>query len=271
MHSVYDPLNKPQMTEPATTALYEQPLNERMRSFLRMEYLYKRFDFQVAALDPWAHRGALEALIEIIALLGRADMKNEFIMELERHAQTMEALQANPRVDGTRLTEILARVRALLGTLRSQETGFGYELRNHDLISTVRQRSSIPAGTCEFDVPTLHNWLRRPSQDRQTELRSWLQHLDLVRECVTLCLGLVRESADPTPAVAVEGFFQRQLEGTTPCQLVQVRIPARQTCYTEISAGRHRFTIRFMDHTDAQSRPVQVTRDIAFELSCCVI
>ena len=259
------------MTDQPPIALFEQPLNERMRSFLRLEYLYRRFDFQVAATDQYAHRGALEALIEIIALLGRADMKNEFIKELERHAQTMEALQANPRVDSTRLTTILAQVRTLLVTLRSLASGFGYELRNHDLISTVKQRSSIPAGTCDFDVPTLHNWLSRPAEHRERELRDWLQSFGLVRDCVDLCLALVRESADATTESAPSGLFQRQLEGNTPCQLVQVRVATAEQCYTEISAGKHRFTVRFMQHKNPQSRPIQVVRDIGFELSCCMI
>lgn len=259
------------MSDTTRTTLYEQPLNERMRSFLRLEHLYRRFDFQVAATNDWAHRSALEALIEIISLLGRADMKNEFIKELERHAQTLEALQSNPRVDNTRLADILTHVRALLSTLRSQELSFGHELRHHDLITTVKQRSSIPAGTCDFDVPTLHNWLRKSPQARQQELIGWLGTLALVRECISLCLGLVRESADATTEFAASGFFQRQLEGSTPTQLVQVRVPLHEPCYTEISAGKHRFTIRFMEQPDAGQRPQQTTRDIEFELSCCSI
>ena len=32
-------------------SVFEQPLNERMRSFLRLEYLFQRLDFQTTAVD----------------------------------------------------------------------------------------------------------------------------------------------------------------------------------------------------------------------------
>lgn len=251
--------------------VFEQPLNERMRSFMRLEHLFRRLDYQSAAEDEWSHRGAMEALIEILALLGRADIKTEFIKELERHAHTLEALNADPRVDNTRLAQILAKVRDLLSTLRAQEVGFGHELRTHELVNAARQRHSIPAGMCNFDLPTLQNWLAQSVPARQQDLITWSASLATVRECVDLCLGLVRESADSTIERASGGFFQKQLDGSLPCQLVQVQLAANERCYSEVSAGKHRVTIRFMEQADAAQRPQQCERDLEFELLCCML
>jgi cell division protein ZapD len=250
---------------------FEQPLNERMRSFMRLEHLYRRFDYQLNQGDEWSHRGAVEALIEVLALLGRADMKTEFIKELERHAQTLDALQRDPRVDGDTLRQVLDRVRAELADLRATESPFGYQLKSHDLINSVRQRASIPAGMCDFDLPTLHHWLQRPVEQRNLDLHSWCARLSAVRSAVTLCLALVRESATATNEVAVRGFFQKQLEGNVPCQLVRVCVASEERVFTEISAGKHRFSVRFMHHDPLDERPTQCNRDISFELSCCVI
>lgn len=251
--------------------VFEQPLNERMRSFLRLEHLFTRLDAQTAAEDEWSHRGAMEALIEILALLGRADIKTEFIKELERHAQTLEALHTDPRVDNARLGQVLDRVRGLLSALRAQEVGFGHELRTHELVNAARQRHSIPAGMCNFDLPTLQHWLAQPLPARQQDLVTWSSSLAAVRECVDLCLGLVRESADSMVERAPTGFFQKQLDGTLPCQLVQVRLASSERCYAEVSAGKHRVTIRFMEQPDAAQRPYQCERDIEFELLCCML
>lgn len=255
----------------SATHEFEQPLNERMRSFMRLEHLYKRFDHQVNQGDEWAHRGAIEALIEILALLGRADIKTEFIKELERHAQTLEALRRDPRVDSDTLRQVLDRVRAKLAELRTTDNPFGYRLKSHDLINSVKQRASIPAGMCDFDVPTLHHWLQRPSAARGEDLNEWCGHLGAVRDAVDLCMALVRESASATNEVATRGFFQKQLEGNVPCQLVRIRVASEEAVFTEISAGKHRFSVRFMQHDPRSERPSQCERDISFELSCCVI
>lgn len=260
------------MTDPSSARqIYEQPLNERMRAFLRLEHLFQRIDFHIEPPDAWSSRVALETIIELIALLGRADTKNELIKELERHASTLDALARDPRVDPETLSDTLDQVRGLLASLRAQDGAIGLELRSNELVNTVRQRASIPAGTCDFDLPALHFWLALPAEQRQADLRRWLAAFALIREAVELCLSLVRRSAVATAECAAGGFFQKTLDGATPCQLVRVALPTDAGCFTEISAGRHRFTVRFMTQSSADTRAVQVEEDVPFELHCCTI
>lgn len=251
--------------------VYEQPLNERMRSFLRLEHLFERARHQLTGEDIWSSRITVEALIDIMALVGRADLKAELIKELERHASTLEALARNPRVDPGRLNEILSTTRRLLQTLRSSDNAPGQELRNNELLSAVRQRNSIPAGTCDFDLPAYHFWLRGPPERRTSDLSRWLSTFDHLREAISLCLTLVRESATATRETAQGGFFQRTLDSSSPCQMVRVAIPADSAWYPEISAGRHRFTVRFMYQENFETRPAQTEEDVEFDLLCCVL
>ena len=44
----------------ASRIIYEQPLSERIRSFLRLEFLFERARHLVAFEDPWASRATLE-------------------------------------------------------------------------------------------------------------------------------------------------------------------------------------------------------------------
>ena len=45
----------------------------------------------------------------------------------------------------------------------------------------------------------------------------------------------------------------------------------RAGVYPEISAGRHRFTVRFMNQRDVNTRPVQTGVDVPFQLQCCAL
>ncbi len=251
--------------------IYEQPLSERIRSFLRLEYLFERAHYQLCAADPWSSRSTLESIIDVLSVLSRADLKKELIKELERYAARLETLARNPNVDQTRLENVLERIRSVLNQLRNVDSIIGHELRYNELLNAVKQRNSMPAGTCNFDLPAYHYWLKLPSAQRTRDLRSWLSSFDLLHEAVSLCLSLVRESATVTRELAIAGFFQKNLETATPCQMIRVSLPQNAELFAEISAGRHRFTVRFMAFGDPSSRPVQTDEDVKFDLLCCVI
>lgn len=253
------------------TITYEQPLSERIRSFLRLEFLFSRAVHLIDDPDPWACRTLIEVIIDVMAVMSRSDLKKELIKELERQAATLDALARNPNVDQERLADVLAEVKGLLVTMRGLESVPGQELRNDELLSAVRQRTSIPAGTCDFDLPAYHFWLQSPAETRVQILNQWLGSFDLLREAVSLCLRLVRESALASRETAPRGFYQETLEGTTPCQMIRVTLPSSSACYPEVSAGRHRFTVRFMHPGDGASRPVQTDDDIDFSLHRCII
>ena len=256
---------------PQSRSVYEQPLSERIRTFLRLEHLFAKAEHALRSIDPWASRATLEAVIDIMSVLSRADLKKEIIKELERHAATLQGLSRNPNVDPARLAEILDAVKRQLANLRSDENSWGQELRDDELLSTVRQRSTITAGTCSFDLPALHYWLQTSADQRDKDLQNWLGSFELLNSSVSLCMKLVRESAIATHEVAPSGFFQRTLETSTPCQMIRVCVMDDAHCFPEISAGKHRFTVRFMSPAATSDRPSQTNTDVEFDLHCCVI
>ena len=76
-----------QLTEstPASgTVRYEYPLSERMRTYLRIESLYKELRFHIERESQWASRSAVANLLDISAILGRGDMRSDMLKELDR-------------------------------------------------------------------------------------------------------------------------------------------------------------------------------------------
>lgn len=251
--------------------VFEQPLNERIRGFLRLEFLFQQAEFRINGESQWDSRAAMEAILDIIALVGRADLRTELIKELERQAGIIETLSNKPGVDPERLEEVLQRIRPAIASLRSSEGSPGFLLKSNELLSCVTQRNSIPAGTCSFDIPGYQYWLDQPIEMRRQQLSSWLQEFNLFKDPIMLCLELLRGSAYSSSEIAQAGFFQRTLEGDTSCQMIRVLYPAEVNCFPEISGGRHRFTIRFLQQESPGVRPVQTHQDISFELQCCMI
>ena len=251
--------------------VYEQPLNERMRALLRLEYLFNRAAGQQNESSPWASRFALETVNEIVGLVGRLDLKSELIKELERHVMTMQGLAADRRVDQQQLSTLLQQSMTLIETLKGVDGAMVQTLKRNELLNTLRQRSSIPAGACDFDIPVLQYWLNQPHALRHRDLTNWLSCFSPAQEALIFCLQFVRESARVTLELAKDGFFQKSLSSHPPCQLVRVALNKESLYFIEISAGKHRFTVRFMCHESPEQRAVQTLDDVHFQLLCCSI
>ena len=251
--------------------IYEQPLNERIRAFLRLEFLFQQIRHHLAGDTPWDSRAALASLLDIMSIFGRSDLKSEVMKELERHTANLSRLEHNPDVDRTQLAELLDEMDTLIDQLHAHSGPVGANLKTIEFLSAIQQRSSIPGGLCDFDLPAFHFWLERPAEERLRDLVGWLDNFDVIGRGIGLILRLTRGSTLFREYTAETGFFQRSLDPNIPCQMVRVALPAGSPYYAEISGGRHRFTVRFLRQPSTSERAVQASADVKFELACCVI
>jgi cell division protein ZapD len=250
---------------------YEQPLNERIRTFLRLEFLFKQAAHSLQGKTIWDSRQTLASLLEILNIFSRSDLKTEIMKELERHTANLARLEQTPGVDRRRLVEVLDELDELIDRLHGSNGQVGHQLKQNEFLNSIVQRSAIPGGTCDFDLPAYHYWLQQPADERVAVLSDWMDIFSATRQSIDLILRLTRQSAVPTRELAAAGFFQRALDVNLPCQMVRVYLPKDVPCYAEISGGRHRFTVRFLEQKHPTARPTQTERDIEFDLSCCVI
>ena len=250
--------------------VYEQPLNERVRAFLRLESLAIEAVHNLHRPSAWDSRAALHSIIDIFNIVGRSDFKTEVMKELERQASSLSALEHKPGIDHKRLAGILDQLDLLTDRLHSLGGPVGQAFRDNEFLKSIMQRHSIPGGTCHFDLPAYHLWLQQPAEIRIRELEQWLQESEPLTRPIELILRLIRDSADARPATATEGFYQQSLDTAIPYQMIRVFVPAGFPYYAEISGGKHRFTVRFMQQ-NPNGRATQVSENVNFELACCVV
>ncbi len=251
--------------------LYEQPLNERIRTFLRLEYLFKQAAHHVKRGAEWDSRATLNCILEILSILGNTNLKSEVLKELERHASNLKRLEESPGIDQRQLTTLLDSLAERMDGLQRINGQIASELKNSEFLTSIRQRSAIPGGTCDFDVPAFHYWLQQPARKRTEDLYRWLEKFDAMGQAIQLIIRLTRESAELKPAIAENGVYQQTLDPNLPFQLVRIALPATAPYYAELSGGRHRFTARFLDFSTIEDRASQTSQDVQFELACCAI
>ena len=250
---------------------YEQPTNERTRSFLRLEKLFDQFDYHIKQGTTWDNPLAIEAINELLAFTSRGDIKLEILKELERQHARLERLSRRPQIDQTQLSSLLRKQKELVAELKTTQGQPGQSIQNVELLLAIRQKSSVPGRICDFDLPVYRYWLTRPVDVRNAQLEQWFEPFRILERSIRLILDVLRHSVESTEELAEHGFFQKSLDTNQLVQLLSISIPADSPYYPEISAGKHRFSIRFMTNDNPAERPEQCTRDIQFHLRMCTI
>lgn len=251
--------------------IFEQPLNERIRTFLRLEYLFRQFDQHLQHDSAWDTHSAIKAILDIQSMVGRGDIKRETIKELERQNTNLQAFIEIPGINHGRLTLLIDEQQKCVNDLHAINGNIGQNLQQNELLNAVRQRMSVPGGLCDFDLPVYAHWLNQSFELRKQLLEQWFEPFTILKQAIKLILQVIRDSTDSIDVVAEGGFYQKNIDSNQACMLIRVLLPAEANIFPEISAGKHRFSIRFLKTQNPAQRPEQEKLDVHFKLSCCVV
>ena len=258
----------PVSAEALDAICFEQPLNERVRTFLRLEFLFGQHAHHRQARSQYGLRARLQTLLDTLTVLSRSDLKKDILKELLEQHGHLTRLSARPGVDQERLGSVLRELTAAVNGLQHLVTQFaGSALRDNEFLISIHNRTSIPGGSCGFDLPAYHFWLSQPYEVVNRDLDAWFADLAPFESAIGLYLKLLRGSTELTSAVARGGLYVHAPQG--PVQLLRVFVPHAAAAYPEISAGAHRFTIRFVSLRDVNRRSSQVHTDVPFSIQCC--
>lgn len=244
---------------------FEFPLNERIRTWLRLEDLFEKAQFFIQAGDARSHHAGLQSIFELVDVTARSELKSELIQELERQRNSLVGLRGNPAVDSERLENVLGQISEAQGSLHSMTGKIGQHIRDNEWLLGIKGRACIPGGACSFDLPVYHHWLHQDAPRRHTDLMAWISPMIPLKLGVEVLLRLLRESGKPCHYTAQQGQFQLMLGGRS-AQMLQVAVNA--PCAPEASANKYAINIRFLVPDTAQ-KPRACDQEVPFELAFC--
>jgi cell division protein ZapD len=247
---------------------YESPFNESIRTMLRLEHLFDRLGCLLARDDAIDHHYALASLFEVMDVSARADLKSDVLHDLERQRKHFHAYRGNPAIAEDRLNAVIENIDHAFNGLNQHSGKAGHELTGNEWLMGIRSRMGIPAGTCEFDLPSYYAWQQLEPARRRSDLTKWVSTLMPLAESLKLLLGLLRESGVTQKVAAVGGHFQQSLAPGRMYHLVRVRIDAALGLVPEISGHRLMVQVRLMGK-DAEGRLRPSKQDASFELTLC--
>lgn len=246
---------------------YEHPLNERIRTLLRLEDLFDKVAFFSAKDEAVEHHSALVTLFEILDVTSRADMKSELLQELERQKQALETLRKSPDISEGVLNEVLGNIQAASHNMLNMTGKIGEHMRENEWLMSIKQRMGIPGGACEFDLPSYHHWLHLAPAVRRNDLEEWLAPLLPLEEGFSIVLHLLRNSGKTCRHTAHRGVYQQMGSGRV-AHMLCLKVKESVPCVPEISANKYALNIRFVISGSRQKTRIYED-DVEFELTFC--
>ena len=247
-----------------TDVLYEHPLNEKVRTFLRVEHLYRQVQSHAAMQHAAQQQAFFTSFFALLDVMERNDVRPDLLKDIERCEQALVTWSKHPSVSNDALQQMLQKAVRLQSEL-NRSGKLCSPFKEDSFLTPLRQRYAMPGGACSFDVPQLHYWCHLPVEQRQLQLNKWLEQLELAMQSIDFVLTFLRERGQFQSMEAENGFYQST---TDQFELLRLKYDSSLGVYPTVSGNKYRFAIRFMQLCDASGRFAS-EKTIPFALACC--
>ena len=246
-------------------AVFEFPLNEKVRNYLRIEHLFNCMADPSVCCKKNVEVGFLRNLFQLLDLIERVDMKTELLRDLKTYRQVVKHWSELEGVDLTKVNALSFQIENAINDLNSAGR-IGCSLKKQRFLAAIRNRFAIPGATCSFDLPKLHHWLHLPEADKVADMESWLAPLTVLKNAVCITLDYLRQRQPLTDTLAPNGFYQGVADAKV--ELIRVVQGSQSDYYPTLSGNKYRYAVRFMQFSqdEQNERPVG---DIQFQMACC--
>lgn len=248
--------------------LYEYPFNERIRTYLRLEHLFRRLGELVPRSHPIDHHYALATIFEVMDVAARADLKSDVMKDLDKQKIALNSYRGNPAISEAVLDDVVGRLGRYFSALNNLPGKAGQSLTENDWLMSIRSRVGIPGGTCEFDLPAYYAWQHLDAEQRRADVERWASTLAPLAEAIHMLLKLLRDSGTPQKVMAAHGQLQQTLPQGRTFQLLRLRLDPELGLVPEISGNRLMISVRLMRQESAD-RLQASTVSAQFELTLC--
>jgi hypothetical protein len=100
------------------------------------------------------------------------------------------------------LDAVLAELDTVSNALVKAQGKTGQNVRDNEWLMSIRGRTIMPGGACEFDLPSYYAWQQRPAEQRHADIMAWFAPLAPLFDALALVLRLLRDSGGPVKMIA---------------------------------------------------------------------
>jgi len=249
-----------------SVALYEFPLYEKVRNYLRLEQLFAQLNEARHARSENQYLHFLEVFFSLTDLVDRLDLRTDFLRDIDVHEKKLVHWSQHPDIDSAALKQALQTLHRLSSEIKRNQK-LGASLKDERFLMNIKQRFTTPGGATSFDLPSLFCWLKQADEPKQADLLQWKQQLSLVESSLQMLLSFLREKARFQSIECKNGYYQGSVE--EKIELVRIQCDLESGIYPVVSGTRNRFAVKFMQLNPAAGSSGAISNQVNFQLACC--
>ncbi len=246
--------------------VYEFPLNEKVRNYLRVEHLFSALEQPEKICKQHNEIQFFRDYFTLLELIERIDLKTELLRDLNQYHTILDTWLTYPNVDIARIQIQRDIVLSIINKLKDAKR-IGQELKSDRFLTAIRQRFTIPGATCSFDLPKLHYWLSLNAQVKQINLTQWVEPLLLLKDSIATTLQFIRSRSELLPVTAKNGFYQGIADNKV--ELIRVQATKNMPYYPTLSGNKYRYAVRFLEFTQHDNHNASIDESIEFLMASC--
>ncbi|OYQ74236.1 cell division protein ZapD [Wohlfahrtiimonas chitiniclastica] len=235
--------------------IYEFPLSEGVRRLLRAEMLFKQSQSHIEYDNPFSTIAALSALVDLVEVISKNNLKIEMIKQLDR-LQYKEEISDAQRQEMKELSQDL-----VFGSVKAFD-----EVKENIFLNVVRQRLKMTGGLGAFDLPNLHHWLRFEHGLRLEHMDRWFKQFAPTEKALNYVLSMLRALSDQEVCQFKQGLFYKTVKWDA--ELVRLDMGDKMI-YPEFSGNKQQLSIRLMEQTSPFDPVTQVKEDLEMVVERC--
>ena len=247
--------------------IYEQPVTENVRNFLKCEYLYEKYSFAIAQEDIWNIRSSVSTLLEISDFVLRINLKIELLKELEKLKIYVKTLKENNLIDILKYDNYLKEINICLSNLNEIEINPSKSIVDNDFLMQIKNKLHIPGGDNFFDMPAYLNFLSSNKNIIVNSINFWYLPFKYLFISSKLILDIKRRNSIFKNYTSNQSFFEKKIDSNTKIDLVRIKLEKSINIFPDISLNRQNINIIFKTSYGDNILSKPIDENIDFEIS----
>ena len=249
--------------------VYEQPVAENIRSFLKCEYLHEKINSSLSLESIWSIKSSISALLEMSDFSQRINLKVELLKELEKISFTLQKLNKDNEIELSKFDAYKTEVDRCLANLNDINDNPSKTILDNDFLMLVKSKLHIPAGDNFFDMPSYLNFLSSNKTFILENINNWYSPFKPIFISSILLLDFKRTISKFEYFSSNDSYFEMKLDKSDKTDLVRIKLEKNINIYPDISVNPQNINIMFKTSYGAnrQSKPIEEKLDFGISLS----
>ena len=247
--------------------IYEQPVAENIRNFLKCEYLFEKYTHGLAQGDIWSIRSSIVTIIEISDFVLRINLKVELLKELEKSKLYINVLRENNLIDILKYDVYHEKIVECLNKLNEIENNPSKTIVDNDFLMQIKNKLYIPGGDNFFDNPSYLNFLASNKSKIVDNINKWYNPFNYLFAASELILSIKRSNTKFEKFTSDVSFFEKRLDSSARIDLVRIRLQKNVNVFPDISVNRQNINVIFKYSFGSKMLSKAIEDNVNFELS----